>query len=151
MELQKSNIAIGANIKKYRQLRNITQKQLAALIGKTESSVQKYEAGTTEIPRSVLEKIANVLGLQFFDLLAGESAMNWLDDKYNAVISLLDVYGCKIVVTYDDFDNSEIRYKGTSYIIPTDLLLTIITDVADNAIYSVEKFLKYFFANTNKD
>ena len=37
----KDNITIGSNIKHYRKLNKLTQKELGGLIGKTESSVQK--------------------------------------------------------------------------------------------------------------
>ena len=51
-----SNKTIGNNIKSYRQKKGITQKQLASLIGKTESSIQKYEAGKVEFLKMYLLK-----------------------------------------------------------------------------------------------
>ena len=49
--------AIGKAIKKYRQQCGITQKQLADMIGKSLSTIQKYESGDVEAPLSVLEQI----------------------------------------------------------------------------------------------
>ncbi|HAX32978.1 MAG TPA: hypothetical protein DCX86_07620 [Coprococcus sp.] len=64
-----NNKFIGAQIKNYRKRKNLTQKDLALMIGKTVSSVQKYECGSTEIPTSVLEEIADVLGMDITSLL----------------------------------------------------------------------------------
>ena len=64
-----NNKFIGAQIKNYRKRKNLTQKDLALMIGKTVSSVQKYECGSTEIPTSVLEEIADVLGMDNTSLL----------------------------------------------------------------------------------
>ena len=46
---------IGETIKKYRKRSKITQKQLAIMIDKSESTIQKYESGEVEAPLSVLE------------------------------------------------------------------------------------------------
>lgn len=68
---------IGYYIQKQRKSMRLTQKQLGQLIGKTESSIQKYESGKTEIPRSVLEKIASVLGVHILELLDTTSSIEW--------------------------------------------------------------------------
>lgn len=69
MDIEKnSQKIIGEKIKKIRKENKITQTELANLIGKTPSSIQKYEYGLTSIPLEVLEKISNVLKkpLNFF-------------------------------------------------------------------------------------
>ena len=48
--MNKDNSKIGKSIKQFRQRRNLTQNELASLIGKTGSSIQKYESGVTEVP-----------------------------------------------------------------------------------------------------
>lgn len=48
----------------------MTQADLAEKIGRSESSVRKYEKGLTEIPHSVIEKIARALGVDAFELYA---------------------------------------------------------------------------------
>ena len=64
-----NNKFIGTQIKNYRKRKHLTQKDLALMIGKTVSSVQKYECGCTEIPTSVLEEIGDVLGIDIASLL----------------------------------------------------------------------------------
>ena len=65
--IENRNSIIGYNIKKHRKRQRLTQEQLGKRIGKTTSSIQKYEAGKTEIPRSVLEDIASALNLHLLD------------------------------------------------------------------------------------
>lgn len=59
----------GSLIKKFRKRKKYTQKQLANLIGKTESSIRKYEKGLIEIPNSVLNQIAEALNVTILDLM----------------------------------------------------------------------------------
>ncbi len=65
-------MTIGENIKTYRKLKQKTQKELATEIGKSVSSVQKYELGIAIPPYAVLDKIAEALKVNFFDLLPSE-------------------------------------------------------------------------------
>lgn len=60
-------VEVGANIKKYRKGK-MTQAQLGEKIGKTESSIRKYEKGLVEIPWNVLEQIAKILNVKVYEL-----------------------------------------------------------------------------------
>ena len=72
-----SDQEIGKKIKQYRKGK-MTQQELALKIGKTESSVRKYEKGLVTIPLDVLEEIASALGITAFDLMGVE----YWDKKY---------------------------------------------------------------------
>lgn len=72
-----SDQEIGKKIKQYRKGK-MTQQELAAKIGKTESSIRKYEKGLVTIPLDVLEAIASTLGITAFDLMGAE----YWDKKY---------------------------------------------------------------------
>lgn len=129
-----NNSEIGKTIKKYRQKRKLTQNELAELIGKTGSSVQKYESGVTEIPLSVLEKIAHVFKCHVLDLLDGDSANNWMDIRDNAAINFLNSIGCKVIWDAGHFidgdaEHSIIYYDSESYLIPTDSLVHLFSDM----------------------
>lgn len=63
------NKAVGLKIKEYRKKKKLTQKELAELINRTESSIRKYEKGLIEIPNSILEKIAQALEINITDLI----------------------------------------------------------------------------------
>ena len=63
-----SDQEIGKKIKQYRKGK-MTQQELAEKIGKTESSIRKYEKGLVTIPLDVLEQIASSLGITAFDLM----------------------------------------------------------------------------------
>lgn len=64
------NTAVGKKIHAARKNKGFTQKKLADLIGRTESSVAKYEKGLVEIPISTLNKLADVLDIHVNTLLS---------------------------------------------------------------------------------
>ena len=122
--MSKDNEKIGANIKKFRKEQRYTQKELGKLIGKTESSIQKYESGATEAPRSVLESIASALGLHLLDLLDDASAIDWFAKRDESAISFLNSIGCHI--EFYRTDNVSLVHDGVHYIVPTDKFLCFI-------------------------
>lgn len=65
---------IRANIKKFREEDGLTQKALAGLIGKSESAIQGYESGKTDIPLSVIVSILKALKISLADLERGSKA-----------------------------------------------------------------------------
>ncbi len=68
---------IGKKIKQYRKGK-MTQQELANLIGRTESSIRKYEKGLVTIPLDVLGKIASILDVTVFQLMGNE----YFDESY---------------------------------------------------------------------
>jgi transcriptional regulator with XRE-family HTH domain len=59
----------GEKIKMFRVAKGIMQKELGEIIGRTESSIAKYEQGKVEIPLSVLEHIASALSVDVLDIV----------------------------------------------------------------------------------
>lgn len=60
---------LSHNIKKYRKVLGLTQKQLGEQIFKSEISVRKYESGNVNVPTSTLSKISEVFGIPIAQLL----------------------------------------------------------------------------------
>ena len=65
-------IQIGLSIKENRKKLKLTQTELAEMIGKTESSIRKYEKGLIKIPNDVLEKLSNIFNISVFDLISSD-------------------------------------------------------------------------------
>lgn len=65
---------IRANIKKFREEAGLTQKALADRIGKSESAIQGYESGKTDIPLSGIASILKALKISLADLERGSKA-----------------------------------------------------------------------------
>lgn len=72
---QTSTKIIGIKAKKLRELRNLSQTQMAHNLGITQSTYCRYEAGSVTIPPDTQAKIAFILGLSF------ESFQNFEVDK----------------------------------------------------------------------
>lgn len=69
-------MTVGEKIKEARQLKGLTQQELADLLGyKSRSSINKIEVGERDIPRSQIVVIARALGVTPAYL------MGWEDEK----------------------------------------------------------------------
>ena len=97
-----NNEAVGQNIKKFRKRKNMTQKDLAVSICRTESSIRKYEKGLVEIPNSVLEQIAERLEITVKDLLPWEDIPEIRDAVYADNLDWI-----KIFIEYEFFKYSK--------------------------------------------
>lgn len=70
------NIEIGKRIAKIRKERHMRQQDLAILIGRTETSIRKYEKGLVNIPLPVIEAISSALEVTEAQILPEVSIMN---------------------------------------------------------------------------
>lgn len=65
--------ALGMNIKRLREEKNLSQEELANLCGYSESnarsSMSKIEKGVNDVPASKLKKIASALGVSVTELM----------------------------------------------------------------------------------
>lgn len=59
---------VGMQIRKYRKLRGLTQKELGFRIGVKHNTISGYESGTNEPEQNILFAIADVLGVSINDL-----------------------------------------------------------------------------------
>lgn len=62
-------MTIGENIKKYRKINNITQKDLAEKLNVTIRTIQNYESNNREPKIDTLKSIANILNISLNELL----------------------------------------------------------------------------------
>lgn len=68
---------VGSNIKKYRKEKRLTLKELSELVGITEATVQKYEAGNIKkIDVEMLKKLSDALGV------LPENLTEWDKEEY---------------------------------------------------------------------
>ncbi|OUM83607.1 LexA family protein [Caldibacillus debilis] len=59
---------VGAQIRKYRKARGMTQKELGFRVGVKHNTISSYEHGTNEPEQNILFAIADVLGVSINDL-----------------------------------------------------------------------------------
>ena len=139
------NKRIGENIKNARECAGLTQKELAALIGKSKSSVQKYEQGSVEIPGSVLDKIADATNTKrlFIDGHIGLDEQNATDESQ--IKRLLPAGYTYYAVLQSD--------KGASVIIrfPDGFLLELYEDEIVRFVQESENFAKYRLNELRKE
>lgn len=63
---------VRESIRMFREKRGVSQKTLGEISGKSESAIQGYETGKTDIPLSALVAIANALKISLAELVEGK-------------------------------------------------------------------------------
>ncbi len=100
---------VGRNIKQARKKRHLKQKELAEMIGYTESSISKYEQGLIEIPNTVIEMIATALHVSPLQLLGSEEWEEAFNPKgklakESAALDLIEeIYGETAIKLLENF------------------------------------------------
>lgn len=85
----KENIA--RNLKYYRDLKGLTQRQLAAELGIKHNTISSWENGTNSIDAAVLMEICDLLGITLDEMYRGEkrdSPINGLSEGEQYAVSL---------------------------------------------------------------
>ena len=78
----KTKIAFPQMLNKYRLQKNLTMEQLAEEVGKTKSTISKWEAGTRSPKIYEIEEIAKYFGVEPQTMMFGDtSKIQWLYDK----------------------------------------------------------------------
>ena len=67
--MQDGNFNIGENIKKFRELKNITREQMAADLGLSLSGYSKIERNEIDLTVSRIQKIAQIIGVDMSQIL----------------------------------------------------------------------------------
>ena len=98
------NKVVGLKIKKYRNNKRITQKELGNLVGKSEITIRKYESGNIQVPNDVLRAIANALDVSIIELMDLSNQEDTIN-KENAFISYLKSIGYSV-----NFDNEVLEW-----------------------------------------
>lgn len=71
---------IGENIKKFRNIKGMTQKELAKELNVTPVTIQNYENNRRKPDFQVLDELADILGCKLFDLLGVNSPDDMIKD-----------------------------------------------------------------------
>lgn len=121
---------VGANIKRYRLKKGMTQEQLAKELDVNRQTVGRWENGTLEPRTKKLLAIAEVLGVTEYELLADEELMSktvslaratGIDavERCKMAISRLNHAGiakvteyAELLATQDQYSNTETQNNG---------------------------------------
>lgn len=88
-EIPDNKLAIGQNIRKYRQLRSMSQAQLAEKIDCSQSSITMYETGKREPDMDTIETIAQVLHISNHDLIPDRNTFPYEDDTVRKMVTAM--------------------------------------------------------------
>ena len=81
MTVQELNTVLGNNIRLYRRLKNMNQPQLAEQLDVSENQVAKWETGQAFVRGSNLPLLAQVLGVEVWELFYNGKVVLMGDEK----------------------------------------------------------------------
>lgn len=135
---------IGAEIRRLRSIRGVTQRQLGAAIMRSESSIAKYEQGLVEIPPSVLMDIADFLGVDGIDLL-GVANSSPQPAPFSVAFKWLESLGYKIIV-YEEESYRSVILRDTEtfedHIISDSMLHNLVENIAAYSRFQIAEMIK---------
>ena len=104
---------LGEKIKLYRESKNMTQAEVAEILGVKAATISKYEAGTLEPNIESLKKLAELFGVSIDELLKDEERQ--FDIKENNVVIFPDGDFITNKVYYDSSSSSyQTLYQGAT-------------------------------------
>ena len=160
---------IGEKIRLLRKKNNLTQQQLADLIGVSAISIRKYEAGSRQPSQTTLRVIADVLGVKpgiFSDLLKlnlmnldeflssnytfDQKQINLLNSINNSIVKqriekILELYGYKL----SDSDKNTILIEGNG--ISLNCTQQDIKDLENNIGFALKLKLAELFNQSTEE
>ncbi len=98
------DVAVGANLRRVRSLRLMSQEALATQLGITFQQVQKYEKGVNRISASKLVLIAEALDCDLSSLFAGIA-----DERHDEPIPVLSARAVRLAALYDRLPDETAR------------------------------------------
>lgn len=75
-------MSIGDNIKKWREIRNLKQSDLAELVGVSDKTVSSWEINRTEPKMGMVEKISSALNCKKTDIIGIDESSETSSDRY---------------------------------------------------------------------
>lgn len=116
-------MSVGSNIKKYRNLKKMTQKQLSEKTEISISAINKYENGKRQPRTEMLVKIAEALDIDLLTLVADDNYMIEEDDLKKLKTEVKDqrlLYHQPSIVK--DWNRKAPFWEGISTILTSDYL-----------------------------
>lgn len=101
---------IGQNIKKYRKLKKLTQRQLGELVNKSDNTISNYEKGKITPSQDALFALSEVLNVSVDDLFPERESTNSIHDLKGSLdsLSVNEMMYLKKMMTYiDSLDENE--------------------------------------------
>lgn len=84
---------VGAQIRKYRKAKGMTQKELGFRLGVAHNTISGYESGANEPDQNILFAIADILGVSVNDLFPSPTNLEPVDPEF-AKIPVLGTIAC---------------------------------------------------------
>lgn len=128
---QEKLAAIGKRIREARRNKRLTQVEFGKLVGKTESTIRKYESGGILIPSNVMQTIADVLDVSPFSLMGAD----YWDAKLPEISEVVTAF--EMFIGYLRSIGYEVSELSTEVLIPDSAVPSRFKQDADEEGYIV--------------
>lgn len=105
------NKLFGQNLRKYRKMKDLSQENIAILLGKTKGTISKYESGDLVMTADDIAKVCDELGIYSSDLFEQEYKNVNKDNSNNPFKSN------KLYVYFYAYDYKSTKYTKGKYIL----------------------------------
>lgn len=113
---------IGNNIKKYRLAAGYSQSDLGELLNTTKQNISSWEKDRTHPDNKTIEKMANILGCNFDDLMKDcDTIQNYIEHTSPSENDIIDFY----------YQNKEMELVAHKYIEASDDIKNAICKLLD--------------------
>lgn len=123
---------VRESIRMFRERRGISQKALGDISGKSESAIQGYETGKTDIPLSALEAIAKALKISLAELVEGKKKVPENKPMELRIYNLDDRMAVTQILVKNGYTVSQGKRQRSPTGKTLDYFLKVVED-ADNA------------------
>lgn len=136
-------MSIGDNIKKWRELRNLKQSDLAGLIGVSDKTISSWEINRTEPKMGMVEKICKALNCKKTDIIGTDCELSSMDIAINY---------SNIVLTFPDGSQTLIEMQSTKHMQEERFArllkyYSLLNDIGQKkALDNIEDLTKIYFA-----
>lgn len=128
----RDDMEVRENIRMFREKRGISQKALGNISGKSESAIQGYETGKTDIPLSALEAIAKALKVSLAELVEGKKKVPENKPMELRIYNLDDRMAVTQILVKNGYTVSQGKRQRSPTGKTLDYFLKVVED-ADNA------------------
>jgi transcriptional regulator with XRE-family HTH domain len=108
-KVDKVDIYVGRNLRLFRNLRAMSQAELATAVGISFQQVQKYERGVNRISASRIYSLSKALKVNVSDFFHGLEASNTNHDVLSQILHTLDQEGIELLKLYKKISYQEAR------------------------------------------
>ena len=131
---------IGDNIKSLRKTHDLTQPELAKIVGISRNSLSRYENGTSSLSTELIDRICQKFNVSYVDIVGEEKMLTPVEDyQLTLKIEVIKERGAAILAQLYRYQDSQgITFDDETN--PWILMSDDLSDLINTKVYLVDTF-----------